>query len=74
MLGLILFSIFTDNLDERIVSTLSKHADGTKLGGVADIQQDLDKLESQAAINHMRFNKRKCSLAPRKEVSAQAGT
>ena len=48
VLGPVLFSIIS-NPSERIVSTLSKYAYDTKLGGVADIpdscaavQQDLD--------------------------------
>ena len=63
MLGPVLFNVFIDNLNEGIVSTIRKLADDTKLGGVADtregcaaIQQDLDRLQSWAAINQMRLN------------------
>ena len=68
-LGSVMFNIFINDLGNGIESTLRKYADDRNLAGVADtpegcdvIQKDMDRMESWAEMNLMKFNRSKCRV------------
>jgi len=68
-LGVVLFNISSNDLHVGEKCTLSKLADDTKRGEVADtrqgcaaIQRDLDRLEKWADRDFMQFNTGKCKV------------
>lgn len=67
----VLFNVFINYLDAAFECTLSKFASDTKLEGAVDsfrgretLQEDLDRLETWAISNHVKFNKSKCWILP----------
>ena len=69
VLGLLLFNVFINDLDEGIEGMLIKFADDTKLGGVGNtaeerirFQNELNRLENWAQANKMNFNRDKCKV------------
>lgn len=66
ILGLILFNVFINDLDDGAACTLSKSADVTKPGGMtgtpeghAALQRDHHRLEKGADRNLLQFNKKR---------------
>jgi len=71
ILGPIVFNVFISGVYGGIERTLSQFADDTKLCGAVDtrqgrdgIQRDLDRLQSWAHVNFMKFSKAKCQALP----------
>ncbi|KAF7249946.1 RNA-directed DNA polymerase from mobile element jockey [Varanus komodoensis] len=69
VLGLILFSLFINDMEEGVNSLLIKFTDDTKTGAVAtteeqvlQIQKDLDRLWKWAGDNRMVFSVDKCKV------------
>eukprot|EP00061_Rhincodon_typus_P015499 g43209.t1 len=69
VLGPLLLVIYRNDLEENVAGLVSKFVDDTKIGGVADseedsqrIQQDIYQLEAWAEKWQMEFNPDKCEV------------
>lgn len=69
VLGPILFIIYINDLDDNVLSNISKFADDTKLGNRINsekdyqlLQSDLDKIVNWSKTWQMKFNKDKCKV------------
>src|SRR6202142_2140767 len=69
VLGLILFSIFINDLDDGIKNVINKFADDTKLMGLTrtleqinGVREDLKKLDDWTVLWQMKFNVDKCKV------------
>ena len=70
VLGLVLFNIFINDIDDGLECTLSNFASDTKLSGVVHtseerdaIQRNLDKFKRRAHVCLMRFNIANCKVS-----------
>ncbi|KAF7254062.1 hypothetical protein EYD10_00684 [Varanus komodoensis] len=69
MMDPVLFNIFMNDLDEEVQGICIKFADDTKLGGIVNIVEDrnniqshLDSVEHWAENSRMMFNRDKCQV------------
>eukprot|EP00061_Rhincodon_typus_P003342 g19860.t1 len=68
-MGPLTFMIYVTDLEDNIAGLISKFVDDIKIGGVADseqdrqrVQQDIDQLEAWSEKWQMEFNPKKCEV------------